>query len=45
MNCTSYGQRTTVQNQREFLAKSALGFGAFALGDLLARVNELMYLD
>ncbi len=37
MNCSSCGRRTVVQNRREFLAKSALGFGALALGDLLTR--------
>src|ERR1041385_5869536 len=37
MNCSSCGRRTVVLDRREFLAKSALGFGALALGDLLTR--------
>src|ERR1043166_9330694 len=37
MNCSACGRHSVVLNRREFLAKSALGFGALALGDLLAR--------
>src|SRR5438094_9631631 len=37
MSYSSCGRRMAALNRREFLAKSALGFGAMALGDLLTR--------
>ena len=41
MNCTACGRHEIALNRREFLAKSAFGFGAIAFGSLLLRQNAL----